>query len=897
MAVELNIRVNVDGRDKVREHFRGVADAANNLADDIDGVEGSVSEFGESATDAMNDALDSFSSFGQTMQTVYHTLENLQHVLHMVEKAYEATIGAAVKFDYELREVMTLTGYSTELHKQLAKEVKALSFEYGMKKQTLVQGYYQAISSGAVDASEALGFMGTASKLAIGGATDVSTTVDGLTTVLNAFGMEADKVTHVSDQMFTAMKYGKTTIEELSRNVGTAAPHAEALGIEFDELLAMTAALTTGGLDTSYAFNQIKMLFVNLMKPTIRLGEVMADAGIHSATTAVKTEGLTATLGRISLQLNGYTREMIDSAMANGEFEGSIEKMAKEVGATDEEVQALFGSVQAGASVIALTSEAIGGKYKDIFKVMRDETVKTGEVSEEAYGIMAESAKFAIQSMVAGFSVLRTTLFEVGVMSVKDTVNFINMQLKRLIDFVDTNKVTIIRIVYSIRGVLGGLVSLLNPLLSALAGTVMQVIEAFTLWFDTLSILSPLLSILVDTTNSTGALKLIVDSLALTLELLNPILGHLIAMFITYRTLMAASTLVTSAYTMATARLVKIKTALTGAMAALNTTSVLLAAGLVALVGTYHLAHGELEKMSNGMAKAKTIFYTFISVLEIGAVEVYDANKRIGEALTGLAQLVGSTLVEITRITVGMIHSMFEGAMKLLNPITSFLPAKFGEALEKVDVTLEGTASTLDNLSTSVRKAGVANLEAATAASEDRVVRKALIKEIDRELASRHQQYDSLIQERKTIEGVTKAKKEKKDVSKEELKIIEEVSRANSLAEKVLGGQTDVIKKTKASLEGLNEEEKERVEGLEGEAKALFLTVKEEKEYQKALAKTIKKIADIYRQSDDLERGFKLIDADGELKSLEKVVDREKLALLASEMERLRVSGRLEKLI
>lgn len=47
------------------------------------------------------------------------------------------------------------------------------------------------------------------------GFTETSTAVDGLTTVLNSYGLEADKATDISNQMLICQNLGKTTSESL----------------------------------------------------------------------------------------------------------------------------------------------------------------------------------------------------------------------------------------------------------------------------------------------------------------------------------------------------------------------------------------------------------------------------------------------------------------------------------------------------------------------------------------------------------------------------------------------------------------------------------------------------------------------------------------------------------
>ena len=64
----------------------------------------------------------------------------------------------------------------------------------------------------------ALAFLKTAQKGAVGGVSDLETAVDGLSSVVNAFGKESIDAGRASDIMFTAVKQGKTTFAEISGN-------------------------------------------------------------------------------------------------------------------------------------------------------------------------------------------------------------------------------------------------------------------------------------------------------------------------------------------------------------------------------------------------------------------------------------------------------------------------------------------------------------------------------------------------------------------------------------------------------------------------------------------------------------------------------------------------------
>ena len=100
----------------------------------------------------------------------------------------------------------------------------------------------------------------------MGGVTDLSTAVDGITSVVNAYGSDVVSATEASDLMFTAVKNGKTNFEQLSKSLFNVVPVASALGVSFEDVTAGISSMTAQGVPTSVATTQMRQMFVELSK-------------------------------------------------------------------------------------------------------------------------------------------------------------------------------------------------------------------------------------------------------------------------------------------------------------------------------------------------------------------------------------------------------------------------------------------------------------------------------------------------------------------------------------------------------------------------------------------------------------------------------------------------------
>jgi TP901 family phage tail tape measure protein len=180
-------------------------------------------------------------------------------------------------FEDGMNEVFTLLpGISSDAMDQMSADILQVSKEIGRLPEDVIPSLYNSLSAG-VPPGNVFDFLETANKLAVGGATDLGTAVDGLTTVVNAFGSDVISVGEASDIIFTAVKGGKTTVEELSNAMFNVAPIAASMGIAFGDVTAATATLTAAGTPTSVAMTQIRAALSELAKPTSQISKLFME--------------------------------------------------------------------------------------------------------------------------------------------------------------------------------------------------------------------------------------------------------------------------------------------------------------------------------------------------------------------------------------------------------------------------------------------------------------------------------------------------------------------------------------------------------------------------------------------------------------------------------------------
>lgn len=247
-----------------------------------------------------------------------------------ITTALAATTKQAIDFEAQFAEVETLlSGMSAQGVEALKTEVIELSKETGILTNENIPALYQAISA-SVPTDNVIDFMRVASQNAIGGVTDLEISVDGLTTIINAYGMDVSEATNVSDMMFQTMKRGKTTIGELASSYFNVTSIAAALGVSFGNISAAMATITAQGVPTSVSTTYLRQMLVEL-----------GDEGTDVAKTFK--------------QLSGQTfREFIASGNS---LQDALKLLEAEAKRNDVTLNNLFGSVEAGNAALALTGD------------------------------------------------------------------------------------------------------------------------------------------------------------------------------------------------------------------------------------------------------------------------------------------------------------------------------------------------------------------------------------------------------------------------------------------------------------------------------------------------------------------------------------------------------------
>lgn len=225
-----------------------------------------------------------FLGAGRAVGTLQRQIFNLRNTILLGAGA--AMTKFAADFEDDLAQVASLIDDPRFDLSRFSAGVRDIAIATGDSFGSLNKALFDTVSAG-VAAGDALGVLRQAARLAAAGGTETAVAVDGLTSLLNAYGLAAGDAARVTDALFAAQKKGKTTIAELSGSVGEVAPLARTLGVTLEELTAAMAALTTVGLSTDKATTQLKAFFAALIKPSPAAILAAEELGIELSAASV----------------------------------------------------------------------------------------------------------------------------------------------------------------------------------------------------------------------------------------------------------------------------------------------------------------------------------------------------------------------------------------------------------------------------------------------------------------------------------------------------------------------------------------------------------------------------------------------------------------------------------
>lgn len=341
---------------KAQEQQQTLGDATEETgqaADDAASAQANLAESTSEAGNQQRSAAENAKHYGEALDKLAKGATQAGKALTKVLTLPIVGMGtASVKYGMELEdavyEVATLPGVLSGTQEQRQQQIRDLTDELidasndaHTAATELASATYDAISAG-VAPEDAAYWAERAAMAGKAGRSDASTVINGASSIYNAWGAKASGgLDHILDSMITAQNLGKTTVGELSSQIGQVSGLAPQLSLSMEEVLSSVAALTAGGLSTSSAITGLRGVLSAVIKPTSEAAEMAKELGIDFSAAGLKAKGFTGFLAEIA-----------------SVTEGDSEKLGK-----------LFGSVE-GLNAVMMLGTTAADKYHSILAEM-----------------------------------------------------------------------------------------------------------------------------------------------------------------------------------------------------------------------------------------------------------------------------------------------------------------------------------------------------------------------------------------------------------------------------------------------------------------------------------------------------------------------------------------------
>lgn len=277
-----------------------------------------------------------------------------------------AAVNVSTKFDAAFAKTQTIMDATQVSVGDMRKDILDLSATSGMAATDVSEAVYQAIS-GSVATADAANFVGEANQLAVAGFTSLTNATDVLTTMLNAYGLEADAVGGISNVLIQTQNLGKTSVDELSASMGKAISTGSAYGVNLENLSTAYVELTKGGIATAEATTYISGMMNELGKSSSNVGKILQEKTGKSFGQLMK---------------DGWSLADV------------LDVLMQSVDGNSEALMQLWSSQEAGKAANALAVQGFDD-FNHVLAKMEREMSGATSTTKDAYSVMTDTSEFA----------------------------------------------------------------------------------------------------------------------------------------------------------------------------------------------------------------------------------------------------------------------------------------------------------------------------------------------------------------------------------------------------------------------------------------------------------------------------------------------------------------------
>ena len=310
MFISIGYAINPEGLSEADQRANAFRD--NLLGAEAQGQQmgAAIAAAGATATASMGEAAQAAEGLAgwwevnqQRVEGFSAQLKEYRGILAGISAATLGVIGFSVKtaadFEAAMSRVAAISRASDEELKLLTKTAEQLGATTVFSATQAAEGM-QYLAMAGFSVQDTIAAMPGLLDAAAAAKSDLGRTADIVSNILSGFGMAAGEAGRAADVLTATFTSSNTTLESLGETMKLVAPVAAALGIEIEEVAALTAVLGDAGIQGSMAGTSLRTILTSLAAPTGAAARAVQELGLQITDAAGNMLPITSIIDQIA---------------------------------------------------------------------------------------------------------------------------------------------------------------------------------------------------------------------------------------------------------------------------------------------------------------------------------------------------------------------------------------------------------------------------------------------------------------------------------------------------------------------------------------------------------------------------------------------------------------------
>ncbi len=257
-------------------------------------------------------------------------LRRLSGTIAAVTLAMGAMAIRSAKLNISLAQAVNMFDGSLGTFRYFRREIRDVATDTGIAQESLIASLYK-IGSARIPKENAIAFMRVAARAFIADGANMEAVIQGLAAVLGPFKMKYDQAGIAADKLYSIVKGGQTTFEEVGEELNKSATAAAKSGMAFDQLAAGITTMTAATVKTPTALVSMRNMISILNK---ELGDgwtkTMSFQGAMKKLWTTKGESISAIQKIFGME--NYTQALLFMGDSAEKAAADLKEMQKSTG-------------------------------------------------------------------------------------------------------------------------------------------------------------------------------------------------------------------------------------------------------------------------------------------------------------------------------------------------------------------------------------------------------------------------------------------------------------------------------------------------------------------------------------------------------------------------------------